>query len=103
MQFLVLKSLQHSTLPQTLLCGNTLGMFLLLLKSSQHNREVIGMTLLINEDYNKQIQKLSEHLIHKIHEGSRSIYHPKWHNQKLIVTRPSSEINLGNINLPNFN
>ena len=47
--------------------------------------EVIGIIFLtlrinqnvINEDYNKQIQKLKEHPIHKVHEGCRSISQSK--------------------------
>lgn len=53
----------------------------IVLKSVQHNSEMIDMIILtlrvhqdvVNVDYNKQVQKLPKHPIHKINESSQSI------------------------------
>ena len=51
----------------------------------------------VNENHDKLIQLRHEHRVHEVHEVSRGIDQPKWHNQILIEPVSGREGRLGNI------
>jgi hypothetical protein len=51
----------------------------------------------VNENHNKLIQLLHEHLIHEIHEIGGGIHKSKGHNGILIESIPGAKHCLGNI------
>ena len=56
---------------------------------------------IINKDDNKQVQLLSKHPVHKIHESCRVIGYSKLHNNKFIMTIPSFEGFFRNVTISN--
>ena len=52
---------------------------------------------IFDEDYDKSIKKIVEHLVHHIHKGCLGIRQTEWHDQNRVVAITNTKIGFDDV------